>query len=106
MAWFYLIIASIFEVSWAVGLKYSEGLSKPVPTIFTVIAMLLSFVFLSQASKSLPIGTAYVIWTGIGAAGTAFYGMLYFGESREVVRILCLMLIISGVIGLKFTSNH
>ncbi|MGE5682001.1 MAG: DMT family transporter [Bacillota bacterium] len=105
MAWFYLIVASIFEISWAVGLKYSAGLTKPVASVFTVITMILSFVFLSQAAKSLPIGTAYVIWTGIGAAGTALYGMLFFGEAREVLRIVFLLVIITGVLGLKFTSK-
>ena len=106
MAWIMLMIASVFEVSWAIGLKYSEGLTKPVPSVFTVVTMILSFVFLSQAVKHLPIGTAYVIWTGIGAAGTAFYGMMFFNESREVMRVLCLLVIISGVIGLKLTSSH
>lgn len=106
MAWIYLIIASVFEISWAVGLKYSEGLTKPVPTVYTVIAMLLSFVFLSQATKHLPIGLAYAIWTGIGAAGTAIYGIFFFGESREVLKILSLVMVVAGVIGLKFTSQH
>ncbi len=104
MAWIYLIIAAVFEISWAVGLKYSDGLSKLYPSIFTVIAMLLSFVFLAQATKYLPIGTAYAIWTGIGAVGTAVYGMMFFGESKEVARIVCILLIVSGVIGLKFLS--
>lgn len=104
--WIYLIIASFFEIFWAVGLKYSEGLTRIIPSIWTIITMLLSFVFLSQAVKSLPIGTSYAIWTGIGAAGTALYGILFFNESKEIVRILCLLLIISGVIGLKFTSSN
>ena len=106
MAWIYLIIAAVFEISWAVGLKYSEGLSKLYPSIFTVIAMLLSFVFLSQAAKNLPIGTAYAIWTGIGAAGTAIYGMVYFGESKEIIRIICVFLIVAGVIGLRLTYTQ
>lgn len=104
MSWIYLFIASICEISWAVGLKYSAGLSKPIPSVFTIITMILSFVFLSQASKTLPIGTAYVVWTGIGAAGTAIYGMMFFGEAREVIRLVFLLFIITGVIGLKFTS--
>lgn len=104
--WIYLLIASIFEISWAVGLKYAEGFSRTIPSIWTVITMLLSFVFLSQAVKSLPIGTAYAIWTGIGAFGTALYGILFFHESRDIIRLLFLLLIISGVIGLKFTSSN
>ena len=104
--WIYLIIASFFEIFWAIGLKYTEGFSKLYPTIWTIITMLLSFIFLSQAVKSLPIGTAYAIWTGIGAAGTAVYGIFFFGESKETIRIICILLIISGVIGLKFTSPN
>lgn len=106
MAWIYLIIASMFEITWAVGLKYTNGLTKPVPTAITIIAMLLSFVFLSQAAKQLPIGTAYAIWTGIGAAGTAIYGLFWFNESRELVRIISIFLIIIGVIGLKIFSSQ
>lgn len=104
MAWIYLFIASIFEITWAVGLKYSEGLTRVWPSAVTIIAMLLSFVFLSQATKQLPIGMAYAIWTGIGAAGTAVWGMIFFNEPREAMRIVCLMLIVAGVIGLRFTS--
>lgn len=104
--WVYLLIASVFEITWAIGLKYAEGFSKLYPTIWTIIAMLLSFAFLSQAVKSLPIGTAYAIWTGIGAAGTAIYGIFFFGESKETIRIICIMLIVSGVIGLKFSSPN
>jgi quaternary ammonium compound-resistance protein SugE len=99
--WIYLIVASLFEITWAVGLKYSEGLSRLLPSVVTVAAMLLSFVFLAQAAKHLPIGTAYAIWTGIGAAGTALWGMLFFHEPREAMRILCLLLIVAGVIGLR-----
>ncbi|MGE5364304.1 MAG: DMT family transporter [Bacteroidota bacterium] len=104
MAWIYLFIASVFEITWAVGLKYSEGLTRLWPSAVTIIAMLLSFVFLSQATKQLPIGMAYAIWTGIGAAGTAVWGMIFFNEPREAMRIVCLMLIVAGVIGLRFTS--
>jgi quaternary ammonium compound-resistance protein SugE len=106
MAWFYLIIASLFEITWAVGLKYTNGLTKPLPTVITIVAMLLSFIFLSQAAKQLPIGTAYAIWTGIGAAGTAIYGILFFNESREIIRVFSILLIIAGVIGLKFFSSQ
>ncbi|MGE5499986.1 MAG: DMT family transporter [Syntrophothermus sp.] len=105
MPWIYLFIASICEISWAVGLKYSAGFTKPAASVFTAVNMLLSYIFLSQAVKSLPLGTAYAVWTGIGAAGTAIYGMLYFGESRETIRILFLLLIVCGVLGLKFSSK-
>jgi quaternary ammonium compound-resistance protein SugE len=106
MAWVYLVIAGIFEMVWAVGLKYTEGFTRLVPSAATIAAMALSFVFLSQALKSLPVGTAYAIWTGIGAAGTAVLGILLFGESRDVLRILCLSLIVIGIIGLKLTSSY
>ncbi|HEY7544386.1 MAG TPA: quaternary ammonium compound efflux SMR transporter SugE [Blastocatellia bacterium] len=106
MAWVYLVIAGIFEMVWAVGLKHTEGFTRLVPSAATIAAMALSFVFLSQALKSLPVGTAYAIWTGIGAAGTAVLGILLFGESRDVLRILCLSLIVIGIIGLKLTSSY
>ncbi|MBA4317362.1 MAG: QacE family quaternary ammonium compound efflux SMR transporter [Flavobacterium sp.] len=105
MAWFYILIASIFEISWAVGLKYSDGLKNLNASIFTVITMILSFVFLALGSKQLPIGTAYAVWTGIGALGTAIYGILFFNDSKEFIRIFFLFLIIAGVIGLKITSK-
>ncbi|MEW6210404.1 MAG: quaternary ammonium compound efflux SMR transporter SugE [Acidobacteriota bacterium] len=106
MAWVCLFIAGIFEIVWAVGLKYTEGFTKSMPSLITVAAMIMSFAFLSQALKSLPVGTAYAVWTGIGAAGTAVLGIVLFGESREVLRILCLSLIVIGIIGLKLTSAH
>jgi quaternary ammonium compound-resistance protein SugE len=105
MAWWYLIIAGIFEIVWAVGLKYSEGFSKFLPSVGTVAAMLLSFVFLSRALKTIPVGTGYAVWTGIGAAGTAILGIVLFHEPRELPRILCLVLIVAGIIGLKLTSS-
>jgi quaternary ammonium compound-resistance protein SugE len=106
MNWFLLVLASICEISWAVGLKYSNGLTDIKYSVFTVVTMLLSFVFLSQASRQLPIGTAYAVWTGIGAAGTAVYGMLFFNEPRDIWKVLCLLLIISGVTGLKLLSKN
>lgn len=105
MPWIYVLIASVFEVSWAVGLKYTHGLSRPLPTVATVVAMLLSFWFLSLGVRSLPVGTAYAVWTGIGAAGTALLGMWLFGESREAVRIACIALIVAGVVGLRLTAR-
>jgi quaternary ammonium compound-resistance protein SugE len=105
MAWIYILIASAFEISWAIGLKYSEGLTRLWPSVLTVIAMLLSFYFLSLGTKTLPVGTAYAVWTGIGAAGTAILGVILFKEPASFPRILCLMLIVTGVIGLKLLSK-
>ncbi len=104
MAWFTLVIAGILEVGWAIGLKYSDGFSKPIPSILTVIGMILSFFMLSISLKTLPVGTAYTIWTGIGAIGTAIMGMILFQEPRDTARIICMMLIVAGIIGLKLTS--
>jgi len=104
MAWTYLTVAGLFEIGWAIGLKYSDGFSKPVPSVLTVIAMGFSLWLLSIAMRSIPVGTAYAVWTGIGAVGVAVLGMMLFGESREVLRITCLFLIIAGIIGLKVVS--
>ena len=104
MAWTYLIIAGLLEVGWAIGLKFTEGFSRLWPSLATISAMIGSFVLLSAALKTIPVGTGYAVWTGIGAAGTAIIGMLLLGESREVLRILCLVLIVAGVVGLKFAS--
>jgi quaternary ammonium compound-resistance protein SugE len=103
MSWFYVFIASIFEISWAVGLKYSEGFTRLHASIFTVITMILSYVFLSLGVKTLPIGTAYAVWTGIGAVGTALYGMIYFNEPRDLLRVFFIFLIVIGIIGLRLT---
>lgn len=105
MAWVYLVLAGICEIGWAFGLKYSEGFTKIGVSIVTVIVMILSFVLLSQAMKTLPLGTAYGIWTGIGAAGTALLGMIFLDEPRDAIRIICLLLIITGVVGLKIFSG-
>ena len=104
MAWIYLIIAGLFEVAWAIGLKYTEGWTKLYPSLFTLSGMVASFYFLSLAVNALPIGTAYAIWTGIGAVGTAILGIVLFGESRELARLLCIGLILAGIIGLKLTA--
>ena len=104
MAWIYLIIAGILEIGWAIGLKYTEGWTKLYPSLITVVLMIASFQFLSMALKTLPIGTAYAIWTGIGAVGTALLGMFVFGEPRDFTRISCILLIVAGIIGLKLTS--
>ena len=104
MAWIYLTVAGLFEIGWAVGLKYSDGFSKPVASLLTVAAMAMSIWLLSIAMKTIPIGTAYAVWTGIGAIGVAILGMILFGESREILRVACLFLIIAGIIGLKLVS--
>jgi quaternary ammonium compound-resistance protein SugE len=104
MEWIYIFIAGIFEVSWAIGLKYTEGWTKSIPNIFTVVTMLLSFYFLSKGLKEIPIGTAYAVWTGIGAAGTAILGIFLFHESKDIGRLFFIFLIIVGIIGLKIKS--
>jgi quaternary ammonium compound-resistance protein SugE len=105
MAWIYLFIAGLFEIGWAVGLKYTNGFTKLWPSVITVIIMILSFYFLSSAVKTIPIGTAYAIWTGIGAVGTAILGIFLFGESKEFIRLFFILLIIIGVVGLKIFSK-
>ena len=104
-AWLYLILAGLCEIGWAFGLKYSDGFTKPVVSVVTVVVMILSFVLLSQAMKTLPLGTAYAIWTGIGAAGTALLGIFFLNEPRDLIRILCILMIVAGVVGLKVFSE-
>lgn len=106
MNWFYLAIAGLFEIAWAVGLKYTNGWSKLTPSAITVGLMIASFYFLSLAVKTLPIGTAYAVWTGVGTVGAAILGMVLFNEPRDVLRILCILLIIGGIAGLKLTSTN
>ncbi|AYF88089.1 quaternary ammonium compound efflux SMR transporter SugE [Pseudomonas sp. BN414] len=103
MSWIILFFAGLFEVGWAVGLKYTDGFSKPLPTALTVIAMLISLGLLGLAMKELPLGTAYAIWTGVGAVGTVIAGVILFGESMALVRLLSVALIIGGLIGLKLS---
>jgi quaternary ammonium compound-resistance protein SugE len=105
MAWIYLFIAGIFEIVWAIGLKYTNGFTKFWPSVVTAAGMIISFYFLSQATKVLPIGTAYTIWTGIGAAGAVILGILLFNEPKSLMRFLFLSLIIAGIIGLKATAG-
>ncbi len=105
MAWIYLVGAGLFECGWAIGLKYTDGFTKLTPSLLTVSAMGISFWLLSAAMKTIPIGTAYAIWTGIGAVGVAILGMLLFGESRDVMRVICLLFIVSGIVGLKLVSS-
>lgn len=104
MAWLYLLIAGVFEVVWAIGLKYTEGFSRLVPSLLTVAAMVVSLVFLSLALKTLPVGTAYAVWTGIGAVGTVIVGIILFAEPATVLRLGSVALILAGIAGLKFVS--
>lgn len=105
MAWIQLMIAGLLEIGWATGLKYTEGFTKLWPSVWTIIALTVSMWLLAAAARTLPIGTAYAIWTGIGAAGTAVLGMFLFGESASAARILCIGLIIAGVLGLKLAGG-
>ncbi len=106
MNWIYLSIAGVFEVAWAIGLKYTEGWTRLWPSIITAALMIVSFYFLSLAVRSLPIGTAYAVWTGIGTVGAAMLGMVLFDEPRDIFRMLCIVLIIAGIAGLKLTSSN
>jgi quaternary ammonium compound-resistance protein SugE len=106
MQWIILFIAGLFEVAWAIGLKYTEGFSKLWPSVFTIICMIISMGLLAYAVKHLPIGTAYAIWTGIGAVGTAILGIILFNESKELVRIFFILLIVIGIVGLKLFSSQ
>ena len=104
MAWFLLCVAGVFETAWAIGLKYSDGFSKLVPSVLTVGAMVASIILLSLALKTLPVGTAYAVWTGIGAAGTAVLGMYLFAEPVTMLRLGSIGLVIAGIAGLKLTA--
>jgi quaternary ammonium compound-resistance protein SugE len=104
MAWLLLVVAGVLEVVWAVGLKLTHGFTRPGPSAVTVAAMLLSFYLLSRALVTLPVGTGYAVWTGIGAAGTAVVGMVALGEAASPTRVLCLLLVVSGIIGLKLAG--
>ena len=105
MAWISLIIAGILEIFWAISLKYTDGFSKLWASVFTVGGMIASFYFLAQALKVIPVGTGYAIWTGIGAAGTAMFGIILFSEPASLPRLICIGLIVAGIIGLKVTSG-
>ncbi len=106
MKWLLLIIAGLFEVGWAVGLKYSQGFTKIIPSIFTIVGMIASFYFLAAALKNIPLGTAYAIWTGIGTVGTVILGIVLFKEPVDLIRLICIGLIIIGIVGLKLVSPH
>lgn len=105
MAWFLLVIAGLLEVVWAVGLKYSDGFTRLWPSVFTVVTMLLSFWLLGLAMRTLPVGTAYGVWVGIGAVGTVIYGVLYLAEPAGFVRMMSVVLILAGIVGLKLSAT-
>jgi len=104
MAWLILFVAGLCEIGWAIGLKYTDGFSRLVPSVLTGVAMVISIVLLGIALKTLPVGTGYAVWTGIGAVGTAILGIFLFGESTDMARLASIGLIVAGIIGLKFTS--
>jgi quaternary ammonium compound-resistance protein SugE len=104
LPWVYLLIAGLLEIGWAIGLKYTEGFSRLWPSIGTVLAMILSLAFLGLALKHLPVGTAYTVWTGIGAIGTVILGIVLFGEPATALRLACVGLIVAGIVGLKLVA--
>lgn len=106
MAWLLLLIAGLFEMGWAIGLKYTAGFTRFWPTVATAASMLVSLTLLGLALKTLPIGTAYAVWTGIGAVGTVILGIALFGESADLLRLVCIGLIVAGILGLKFVSKE
>ena len=105
-AWGLLVIAGLLETAWAVGLRYSEGFTRLWPSIWTIAAMIASFWLLAQAIKVLPLGTAYAVWTGIGAAGAVIFGIAFLGEPATALRLVCVCLILAGIIGLKLAGGH
>jgi quaternary ammonium compound-resistance protein SugE len=106
MAWFTLFVAGLLEIGWAVGLKYTDGFTRPLPTLLTVLSMAASLGLLGLSLKTLPLGTAYAVWTGVGTLGTALLGIALFGEAATVARLACIGLIVSGIVGLKLVSAH
>lgn len=104
MAWICLVVAGLFECAWAIGLKYTEGFTRLLPSLLTALAMIISLGLLSVSMKSIPVGTAYAVWTGIGAVGVAVLGMVLLGEPRDMARIFCLLLIVCGIAGLKLVT--
>jgi quaternary ammonium compound-resistance protein SugE len=105
MAWTYLVLAGLLEVGWAIGLKYTEGFTRLVPSVLTTISMIASVLLLGLALKTLPVGTGYAIWTGIGTVGTAILGIFLMGEPATAMRLACIGLIVSGILGLKLASG-
>ena len=105
MAWIVLFIAGLLEIGWAVGLKYSDGFTRPLPTVLTALSLIASMALLGLAVRTLPLGTAYAVWTGIGTIGTAILGIILFGEPATVVRLVCIGLIVTGILGLRFAVH-
>jgi len=105
MAWVHLFVAGVFEIVWATGLKYTEGFTQLWPSVGTVLAMGVSFWFLSLALKTIPMGTAYAVWTGIGAVGVAILGIVLFDESRDLLRLFCILVIVAGIVGLRLSTT-
>ncbi|HEY0008311.1 MAG TPA: quaternary ammonium compound efflux SMR transporter SugE [Tepidisphaeraceae bacterium] len=105
MPWLLLTLAGLLEIGWAIGLKYTHGFTRPLPTALTIACMILSFALLGSALKTLPVGTAYAVWTGIGTVGTAILGIAFFGEPANALRLLCIGLIVLGIIGLKVGAS-
>jgi len=103
-AWVLLVLAGLAEIGWVIGLKYSEGFTKPLAAVFTTVTLVISMLLLGWSVRTLPIGTAYAVWTGIGAVGAAIAGLMLFGESANPMRLLCIALIVAGVVGLKLSS--
>ncbi|MEO6434317.1 MAG: multidrug efflux SMR transporter [Tepidisphaeraceae bacterium] len=106
MAWLFILIAGLLEIAWAIGLKYSDGFKKPGATAITIVLMVASFYVLAQGVRTIPVGTGYAVWTGIGAAGTAILGIILFHDPVTPARIVCLLMVIGGAIGLKLVSEH
>lgn len=104
MSWFFLFVAGLFEIAWSTGLKYSQGFTRLWPSAFTVVTMIISFFLLAQAMKSLPLGTAYAVWTGIGTAGAVLMGIIIFNDPLTILRMICLLFIIIGIAGLKILT--
>ena len=105
MNWIYLFLAGILEIAWAVGMVYTAGWTKPIPSILTLLAMGVGIYLLSVSIKTIPLGTAYAVWTGIGTVGTVIYGIFFFKEPVDIIRIVCILLIIIGIVGLKLFSK-
>jgi quaternary ammonium compound-resistance protein SugE len=103
MNWLLLLLAGLFEIGWAVGLKYSQGFSRPGATAWTIICLIISLGLLALAVKDLPLGTAYAVWTGIGTVGTVIFGIVFLGDAFTLVRVGCIVLILAGILGLKVT---
>lgn len=106
MAWVLMFLAGLFEIGWAVGLKYTEGFTRPLPTVLTAGSMIVSLVLLGLALRSIPLGTGYAVWTGIGTVGTVIFGILFFAEPATAARLACVGLILAGIVGLKLLSTN